>query len=313
MRKKYYRLVNQLDNAILHINGSEMLSQNEAMTEMTARAVSHQTKVKKLLALQDGESTVFTKDKQKIRTDCELEGSSIGNRLSAHGAFKEFLPFAELAGYSLANLKSLSAVDLVVHLQHLVDVGQKYLTQAEEADVTEPELTSLSAHIIALDKIKNAPSQYILSRSEITEQINEELDAFSDLLFNTMLKYIRGRYMISMPEVVEGFENALKVPMQKPKKRAITGIILNSETGDALHDVHVTMDNEETKIKGGKKGKFFYQYVDAGVHELVFEHPAFVSQTINIVVYPDETTHIKVELEPLHVVVELEPLHVEAE
>ncbi|MCF8388975.1 MAG: TonB-dependent receptor [Bacteroidales bacterium] len=79
---------------------------------------------------------------------------------------------------------------------------------------------------------------------------------------------------------------------------SIKGTVKDAETGKAISEVHITLDNKSNGFTTNKEGKYNIAELTRGKHTLIFTHIAYQARELKITLKESETKNIDILLTP---------------
>ncbi|WP_372644997.1 carboxypeptidase-like regulatory domain-containing protein [Ancylomarina sp.] len=234
--------------------------------------------------------------KQKSRVNLEDICYQIANLMKSYGYFHHFIPFVHLDGFGRNQLYKYSGLKLLIKSRFLKDMIQKDPQESQEADIDESLRDQLGLAIAGFDKKLNSTTT---SRDDIkraNQTIEDELNAYHQLLNKVLKPYMEAKYKHSQPDLYEYFVMAISTYKIPRRKRALQGKITDTD-GKPLHRVRVSVDNKKAVVKRGTKGNYFFKNMTNGSHKILFSCEGFKSVTKNILIYPSRTSRLDIVMQ----------------
>jgi len=300
MDKPQAREYNQALSFLKFAKENSLLQDDQFCQKVIAQVKSCVKRIDKLkLVHVNKKSTSISK--QQSRKNLEGICYQIAMLMKSYGYFHHFIPFVHLDGFGRNQLYKYSGSKLLIKSGYLRDMIQKDTKESQEADVDEYLMDQLDLAIADFDTKLNSTTT---SRDDIkraTHTIQDELNAYYQLLNKVLKPYMEAKYKLAKPDLYLEFMTAIKTSKIPRRKRALQGRITDPE-GKPLHRVRVSVDGKKPVVKRGSKGNYFFRNLTNAKHELTFSCDSYHTVKKTIVIYQGETTKLDVVLHPVKTV-----------
>ena len=288
-------VLRQVQNLLLFRSTyKESLDLDPLATQMFDRVQVIYDNILALSAKQDRSGKSLTDQKSNAMNTVIDTCVDCADFMSSYGHFQNFDPFVKIENCKRTQLTHAREEEALIHMRKLVDVMDDNPEQTISSGVSDELKQKLITEIFKVSNLLDVPKEYRIVHRDITANIDTSLTEYKGILNDSLKAYMRTKYQKSTPALYIAFVNAIELDAIPQRKRVITGKFTN-KAGDPIRLVRVSIDGQKAISKGGNKGGYFIQNLPAGQHSLVFTRKAYLVETRNVLIVPDETLILNIE------------------
>lgn len=272
---------------------SEVLKENANYNTTAQKIINKNQELLTLIPKLEDNEKVETKIKNISRTTLVSACLPLIDLAISYGESTSFLPFQNLKKYNRSNLLTIAATKLISKVAFFVQELRDNSEATTSASITAEKVDELESKNNNFKALINLPAKKRKELKDISIKVQQNCNA-TNRFYQSLKRYMRGAFQTLNPTMYQDFINAINLDAIPHHKRAVMGKFYDAQTKKPLNKVQIFIDNATPITRGGKKGKFHIDHLDAGEHKICFKLKGFQDFIIEFVKIEGETYVIDV-------------------
>jgi len=279
---------------------ADLYAGNAPMEDAVALLDTKIAQLDRLSRQQKIKSTGLTMDKKEIRKGLENKAFAISSGLSVYALVKEDRLLYKGCRYTRSDLIHLKDMRLASECQQLFETAEELAEELLPYKITPEMIAEFKATKDHFNAMRDEPMYLIEDKAKATKEIQVLLPEIMDVI-RLRLDALMVLLLPTQPHFVSVFKNIRKINKTGVRKRNLTVIVKDFDTGKPLAQAALVTD-KKIKRKSGPRGMSFIQHLPEGRHQLGVSLAGYVSESLKFTVVHTLATKVEVLLRKTPVV-----------